>query len=70
MGEHNAVMAGLNRVTGDYIVIMDDDFQNPISEVVKLVDKALEDVLSGGHRSACFYNEESQKKYKKGRVKK
>ena len=41
VGEHNAVMAGLNQSTGDYLVIMDDDFQNPISEVNKLVDKAL-----------------------------
>ncbi len=41
VGEHNAVMAGLNRATGDYVVIMDDDFQNPISEVVKLVNTAL-----------------------------
>jgi glycosyltransferase involved in cell wall biosynthesis len=38
VGEHNAVMAGLNHVTGDYTVIMDDDFQNPISEVIKMVD--------------------------------
>ena len=37
VGEHNAVMAGLTQVTGDFIVIMDDDFQNPISEVIKLV---------------------------------
>jgi len=37
-GEHNAVMAGLNKVTGDHAVIMDDDFQNPISEVLKLID--------------------------------
>lgn len=42
VGEHSAVMAGLNKATGDYIVIMDDDFQNPISEVVKLVNAALE----------------------------
>lgn len=42
VGEHGAVMAGLNKATGDYIVIMDDDFQNPISEVVKLVNSALE----------------------------
>jgi undecaprenyl-phosphate 4-deoxy-4-formamido-L-arabinose transferase len=41
VGEHNAVMAGLNKVTGDYVVIMDDDFQNSISAVVKLVDTAL-----------------------------
>jgi glycosyltransferase involved in cell wall biosynthesis len=40
-GEHNAVMAGLNKVSGDYTVIMDDDFQNPISEVVKLIDCAV-----------------------------
>lgn len=40
VGEHNAVMAGLNQATGDYMVIMDDDFQNPITEVVKLVSYA------------------------------
>jgi undecaprenyl-phosphate 4-deoxy-4-formamido-L-arabinose transferase len=43
VGEHNAVMAGLNKAAGDYVIIMDDDFQNPISEVIKLVNKALED---------------------------
>ncbi len=37
VGEHNAVMAGLNQSTGDYAVIMDDDFQNPVSEVEKLI---------------------------------
>ena len=39
-GEHNAVMAGLNHVSGEQIVIMDDDFQNPISEVRKLISFA------------------------------
>lgn len=39
-GEHNAVMAGLNKASGDYSVIMDDDFQNPVSEVMKLVEYA------------------------------
>lgn len=38
VGEHNAVMAALNHVTGEYVVIMDDDFQNPITEVVKLFE--------------------------------
>jgi undecaprenyl-phosphate 4-deoxy-4-formamido-L-arabinose transferase len=38
VGEHNAVMAGLNHATGDYVVIMDDDFQNPVSEVRKMVE--------------------------------
>ncbi len=40
-GEHNAVLAGLNNVTGDYTVIIDDDFQNPPEEIDKLVEKAV-----------------------------
>jgi len=43
-GEHNAVMAGLNQCQGDVAVILDDDFQNPPAEVIKLV-KALDDDL-------------------------
>ena len=38
-GEHNAVMAGLNHCTGSIAVIMDDDFQNPPADVIKLVDE-------------------------------
>lgn len=38
-GEHNAVMAGLNFCTGDAAVIIDDDFQNPPSEIIKLIDE-------------------------------
>lgn len=41
VGEHNAVVAGLIQTRGDYAVIMDDDFQNPISEVRKLIDYAV-----------------------------
>ena len=40
VGEHNAVMAGLNYISGDYAVIMDDDFQNPIQEVKRLIEYA------------------------------
>ncbi|HYB43541.1 MAG TPA: glycosyltransferase family 2 protein [Candidatus Methylomirabilis sp.] len=39
-GEHNAVMAGLHHARGDYVVIMDDDFQNPPHEVGRLLDHA------------------------------
>jgi len=35
-GEHNAVMAGLNEASGEYIINMDDDLQNPPEEVLKL----------------------------------
>lgn len=38
-GEHNAVMAGLNQARGDYVIIMDDDFQNPPEEVPKLLEE-------------------------------
>jgi glycosyltransferase involved in cell wall biosynthesis len=41
-GEHNAVMCGLNYATGAYIVIIDDDFQNPPREIIKLLRKAEE----------------------------
>jgi len=40
-GEHNAVMCGLNHCTGNYAAIIDDDFQNPPSEIQKLYEKAV-----------------------------
>jgi glycosyltransferase involved in cell wall biosynthesis len=39
-GEHNAVMCALNYATGDYVVIVDDDFQNPPHEIRTLVEEA------------------------------
>jgi len=39
-GEHNAVMAGLQQTRGEYVITMDDDMQNPSSEVVKLFNYA------------------------------
>lgn len=38
-GEHSTVMAGLKFSSGDCVVIMDDDFQNPPEEVCKLVEE-------------------------------
>ena len=29
-GEHSAVMAGLRHCDGDLIIVMDDDYQNPL----------------------------------------
>ena len=37
-GEHNAVMAGLRQIRGAYVITMDDDLQNPPSEVLKLLE--------------------------------
>jgi glycosyltransferase involved in cell wall biosynthesis len=39
-GEFQAVMCGLNHAKGDYTVIIDDDFQNPPSEIIKLLETA------------------------------
>lgn len=38
-GQHNALMAGYRKAKGDIIVSLDDDGQNPPSEVFKLVDR-------------------------------
>ena len=43
-GEHNAVMTGLRYCGGEIAVIIDDDFQNPPSEITALVDE-----LKNGH---------------------
>ena len=39
-GEHNAVMAGLSHARGDHVITMDDDLQNPPSEVLRLLARA------------------------------
>lgn len=37
-GQHSALMAGYRHVTGDIVVSLDDDGQNPPSEMFKLID--------------------------------
>ncbi|SDA42961.1 undecaprenyl-phosphate 4-deoxy-4-formamido-L-arabinose transferase [Butyrivibrio sp. INlla18] len=37
-GQHAALMAGLGRSKGDYVVCLDDDGQTPANEVFKLLD--------------------------------
>ena len=52
VGEHNAVMAGLKYSFGNWIIIMDDDFQNPPSEALKLLNYSLSnqfDVVYGNY---------------------
>lgn len=44
-GEHNAVLTGLRHTRGRWVVTMDDDGQNPPSEVPKLLAAA----QAGGH---------------------
>jgi undecaprenyl-phosphate 4-deoxy-4-formamido-L-arabinose transferase len=51
-GQHAAIMAGLGYTSGDVIVTLDADLQNPPSEVPRLVAKVLEgyDVVAGWRR--------------------
>ena len=37
-GQHNTLMCGLGVATGEYIVTMDDDLQNPPEEIPKLLE--------------------------------
>lgn len=39
-GEHNAILAGLRVSSGEFVVTMDDDLQNPPSEAIKLLEVA------------------------------
>ena len=38
-GEHNATMAGLSHTKGEYVLVMDDDFQNPPEAALALFQK-------------------------------
>ncbi len=60
-GQHNAILCGLSLATGDQIVTMDDDLQNPPEEIPRLTE-ALErgyDLVIGAYDSkkhAAFRN--------------
>lgn len=37
-GQHSAILCGLNYVSGEVVITMDDDLQNPPEEITKLTD--------------------------------
>jgi polyisoprenyl-phosphate glycosyltransferase len=49
-GQHNAIMAGLNLVVGQYVVLMDDDLQHPPEAIPSMLDK-----LAAG-ADVCYTN--------------
>ena len=51
-GQHNANLCGLRHATGDYVVTMDDDLQNPPEEIIHLINEAMTgpDVVFGKFR--------------------
>lgn len=38
-GQHNAIIAGLNHISGELVILMDDDLQNSPEDIPKLLDK-------------------------------
>jgi glycosyltransferase involved in cell wall biosynthesis len=47
-GQHTATFCGLARTTGDFVVTLDDDLQQPPDEIARLIEKAGE-----GHDLVC-----------------
>jgi len=41
-GQHTALLCGFHHTTGDYVVTLDDDLQNPPEEIIHLINKAHE----------------------------
>ncbi len=39
-GQHTAVFCGLQHSSGDYVITIDDDLQNPPEEIIHLIEKA------------------------------
>lgn len=52
-GQHNANLCGFRHASGDWLVTMDDDLQNPPEEIVHLIGKAAEghDLVLGRFRT-------------------
>lgn len=40
-GQHNAVMAGFNHCSGDYIITMDDDLQHPPQYIGEIIEQLI-----------------------------
>ncbi len=40
-GQHHANLAGLREATGDFVITMDDDLQNPPDQALLLIDEAM-----------------------------
>src|SRR5262245_7537275 len=58
-GQHHANLAGFREASGDYVITMDDDLQNPPDQALVLIDEAMQgyDVVFGQfqHKQAPGY---------------
>ncbi len=68
-GQHNATLCAMNHVSGEYVITLDDDLQNPPEELPKLIDAMNEadlDVVYGiGNASQSAYRRAGSKIWKK-----
>jgi undecaprenyl-phosphate 4-deoxy-4-formamido-L-arabinose transferase len=58
-GEHNAVLTGYRHASGEYILNLDDDLQNPPEEALRMLQYARDnnfDVVYGNYRSKKHAN--------------
>ncbi len=60
-GQHNALMCGFSQASGNFILTIDDDLQNPPEEIQRIFNKILEgyDVVYGisdMKKQSCFKN--------------
>lgn len=58
-GQQHAKLAGLHFVTGDYVVYMDDDLQNPPEHILDLVNA----ISDGGHDAVYGYSKSKQQSF-------
>jgi undecaprenyl-phosphate 4-deoxy-4-formamido-L-arabinose transferase len=54
--EHNAVLAGLNQSRGAYVAVLDDDGQNPPSEIIRMYEA----IKTGGYDTVYGFYREKQ----------
>ncbi len=59
-GQQNALLCGFNYCTGEYVVTLDDDLQNPPQEIVKLYQK----IQEGYDAVFASYRKKKDKIYK------
>ena len=61
MGKHSALMAGFSYCIGDYVVTVDDDYQCPVYELWKLIEKVESDSCD---YATAKYKEKKQSAFK------
>jgi glycosyltransferase involved in cell wall biosynthesis len=43
-GQHSAIFCGFNHTSGDYVITIDDDLQNPPEEIIRMIEELEKDI--------------------------